>query len=147
MSNQILRFTGFKDPSGADIFEGDYLILNISNLTEQQQEERHLPKLIELFDIQYMQAYIKPTGQLRCSIDLILVNSKNKALTDSEFYYAEDDEGKTLEQFMADYPKNFGTDQIYVELVLHHFSLLKSIIADNLWFKREALVNRENVND
>jgi hypothetical protein len=146
MSNQELRFTGFKDPSGLDIYEGDYIILKLSDLTDEQREARTLNKMIELFDIQYMQAYIKPTGELRYEIDLIFIDSQNKALTVVEYSFAEDNEGMTFDDYLDSYPKDLQPHRVYNVPTHKHFQLFKGIISDNLWIKQSPLVNREHIN-
>lgn len=144
MPTNQLRFTGFKDPTGVDIFEGDYLILKISDLSFEQREKRDLNRLADAYDIQYMQAYVTPTGQLRYDIDLILIDSNKRALTTAEYFYLdEEDKTVTLEEFTALYIKDFIKNDIYRETTYKNFQLLKNIVDDKLWFKKPALVQRE----
>lgn len=144
MPTTQLRFTGFKDPAGLDIFEGDYLILNVSDLSFEEREKRNLNRLADAYDIRYMQAYITPTGQLRYDIDLILVDSNNRALTTAEYFYLdEEDKTTTLEEYTALYIKDFIKNDIYRETSHKNFQLLKNIVDDKLWFKKPALVQRE----
>jgi len=144
MPTTQLRFTGFKDPTGLDIFEGDYLILTVSDLSFEQREKRDLNRLTAAYDIRYIQAYITPTGQLRYDIDLILVDSNHRALTTAEYFYLdEEDKTITLEEFTALYIKDFIKNDIFRETTHKNFQMLKNIVDDKLWFKKPALVNRE----
>ncbi len=146
MSSQELRFTGFKDPHGLDIYEGDYIILKLSDLTDKQKEARNLNKMIQIFDIQYMQAYIKPTGELRYELDIIFIDSKSKPLTEMEYYYSEDDEGMTYNDFVNAYHAEFQPNKVHAILTNKHFQLFKNIINDNLWFKQSPLFDRSYIN-
>jgi hypothetical protein len=139
MPNPELRFTGFKDPTGLDIFEGDYLVIKLSDLSPEQIEKRQLGKLMEQYDIQYMQAYIKPTGQLRYDIEITFVDSNHQALTDVKYYFSREKGDMSEEEFFADYGKSSSLDEVYTVLVMAQFQMFKGIIKDNLWFKVPAL--------
>ena len=110
----------------------------------EEREKRNLNRLADAYDIRYMQAYITPTGQLRYDIDLILVDSNNRALTTAEYFYLdEEDKTTTLEEYTALYIKDFIKNDIYRETSHKNFQLLKNIVDDKLWFKKPALVQRE----
>jgi hypothetical protein len=94
---------------------------------------------MEQYDIQYMQAYIKPTGQLRYDIEITFVDSNHQALTDVKYYFSREKSGMTEEEFFADYGKSSSLDEVYTVLVMAQFQMFKGIIKDNLWFKVPAL--------
>lgn len=134
-----LRYTGFNDPSGKQIFEGDYLILNLKDLTNEQLETRKLKPLVEKADAQFMQAYIQPSNNLQYDIHIIILDSKNVPITDAKYYYIEDNDGSNEEKWMADFGKYNSLTSIYTCLVLSGFREMLGFKQDNLWFKKNAL--------
>lgn len=145
MTNPALRFTGFKDPKGLDIFEGDYLILKLSDLPEEEIKQRTLNVMMDAYDIQYMQAYIKPTGQLRYDLDVIYVDGNNRALTEVEYAFIYEHHDMNKEEFWAEFSTHSMLDKIETCPSFHYFSMLKGIVKTQLWMKSEPLVIRDTI--
>lgn len=140
-----LRFTGFKDANGLNIHEGDYLILKLSDLPEDEIKKRTLNVMMDAYDIQYMQAYIKPTGQLRYDLDVIYVDGNNRALTEVEYAFIYEQHDMSKEDFWADFAIHSKLDAIETCPSFHYFSMLKGIVKTQLWAKSHPLVNRDHV--
>lgn len=145
MPNPELRFTGFKDPKGFEIFEGDYLVLKLSDLPEEEIKQRTLNVMMDAYDIQYMQAYIKPTGQLRYDLDVIYVDGNNRALTEVEYAFIYEQHDMSKEDFWAEFATHSKIDAIETCSTLRHFGMLKGIINTKLWVKSSPLLNREHL--
>lgn len=145
MPNPELRFTGFKDPKGLEIFEGDYLVLKLSDLPEEEIKQRTLNVMMDAYDIQYMQAYIKPTGQLRYDLDVIYVDGNNRALTEVEYAFIYEQHDMSKEDFWAEFATHSKIDAIETCSTLRHFGMLKGIINTKLWVKSSPLLNREHL--
>jgi hypothetical protein len=140
-----LRFTGFKDANGLNIYEGDYLILKLSDLPADEIKQRTLNVMMDAYDIQYMQAYIKPTGQLRYDLDVIYVDGNNRALTEVEYAFIYEKHDMSKEDFWADFAMHSKLDAIETCPSFHYFSMLKGIVQTQLWVKSAPLINREHV--
>jgi len=145
MTISELRFTGFKDSNGLDIHEGDYLILKLSDLSKDEIKQRTLNIMMDAYDIQYMQAYIKPTGQLRYDLDVIYVNGNNRALTSVEYAFIYEQHDMSKEEFWLEFAKNSKLDEIETCPSFRYFSMLKGIVQTQLWSKSQPLVNRDHV--
>ena len=145
MPNPEFRFTGFKDSKGVEIFEGDYLVLKLSDLPEEEIKKRTLNVMMDAYDIQYMQAYIKPTGQLRYDLDVIYVDGNNRALTEVEYAFIYEQHDMSKEDFWAEFSTHSNLDEIETCPTLHHFSMLKGFIETKLWVKSPPLINREHL--
>lgn len=128
MPTPTLRFTGFKDANGLDIHEGDYLILKLSDLPEEEIKQRTLNVMMDAYDIQYMQAYIKPTGQLRYDLDVIYVDGNNRALTEVEYAFIYEQHDMSKEDFWAEFATHSKLDEIETCPSFHYFSMLKGIV-------------------
>lgn len=145
MPNPELRFTGFKDPTGLDIFEGDYLVLKLSDLPEEEIKQRTLNVMMDAYDIQYMQAYIKPTGQLRYVLDVIYVDGNNRALTEVEYAFIYEQHDMNKEEFWAEFATHSKLDTIETCPSFHYFSMLKGFVDTKLWMKSQPLIKRDHV--
>ena len=145
MPNPEFRFTGFKDSKGVEIFEGDYLVLKLSDLPEEEIKKRTLNVMMDAYDIQYMQAYIKPTGQLRYDLDVIYVDGNNRALTEVEYAFIYEQHDMSKEDFWAEFATHSKIDAIETCSTLRHFGMLKGIINTKLWVKSSPLLNREHL--
>lgn len=143
MTNQELRYTGFNDPLGTPIFEGDYLVLKLSDLTPEEIETRHLSVLISKYNVSFMQAYIRPTGQLRYDIDLILLDDQHRPLTEAQYFYTQEKEPITEEEFFSEFGKHSSLTEVYTVFARKQLSLFKGIALDDRWFKVPALCVRE----
>lgn len=140
-----LRYTGFDDPSGKQIFEGDYLILDLQDLTDEQLENRKLKLLVEKADARYMQAYIKPSQNLQYDIQVIILDSKHVPITDAKYYYIEDNDGSDEEEWMADFGKHNSLTDIYTCLVWSGFREMLGFKQDNLWFKKDSIYDMTKI--
>jgi hypothetical protein len=145
MPNPELRFTGFKDPTGLAIFEGDYLVLKLSDLPEEEIKKRTLNVMMDAYDIQYMQAYIKPTGQLRYDLDVIYVDGNNRALTEVEYAFIYEQHDMNKEEFWEEFATHSKLDTIETCPSFHYLSMLKGFIDTQLWMKSQPLINRDHV--
>lgn len=145
MPTPTLRFTGFKDANGLDIHEGDYLVLKLSDLPEEEIKQRTLNVMMDAYDIQYMQAYIKPTGQLRYDLDVIYVDGNNRALTEVEYAFIYEQHDMSKEDFWTEFATHSKLDEIETSPSFHYFSMLNGMVKTKLWSKSQPLVNRDNI--
>lgn len=135
------RYTGFDDPSGKQIFEGDYLILDLNDLTTEQLEARKLKLLVENAGARYMQAYIQPSQNLQYDVQIIILDNEHTPITDAKYYYIADNDGSDEKEWMADFGKHNSLTNIYTCLVLSGFREMLGFKQDNLWYKKDYLYN------